>query len=133
MHGQSPTSTKPAGATGDLAKPLSKREKVCLRMGLERLRLDPSGLAFAAGRETLVGGKNYGAGGDPLLRFEWRRSSELFERLFLSTLHGIKTSALSSDLARGTIGNLGFRLGVGKCLPGVGVSPQNRPSVAENR
>jgi hypothetical protein len=131
MHGQSPTNER-AGATGDLAKPLSKREKVCLRLGLERLRLDSSALAFA-GRETLVGGKNYGGGGVPFLQFEWRRSSELFERLLLSTLDGKKTSAPSSHLARGTIGNLGFRLSVGKCLPAAGVSPQSRQTVMENR
>lgn len=133
MHGQSPTSTKPAGATGNPAKSLSGKEKVTLRMGLKRTPMDPSALAFAAGREALVGGKDYGSGDVRVLDFEERRSHEPFEKRAAGRVEGAEVSFPSSVKGVGAIGNRGFRPGVGKRLRAVGVSPQSRQTITENR
>ena len=133
MHGQSPTSTKPAGATGNPAKPLPGKEKVTLRMDLKSTPMAPSALAFGAGREALVGGKDYGSSDVRVLDFEERRSQEPFEKRAAGRVEGAEVSFPSSVKGMKTIGKRGLRVGVGRRLPAVGVSPQSRRTIRENR
>ena len=133
MHGQSPTSTKPAGATGNPAKPMSGKEKITLRMGLKRTPMAPSALAFGAGREALVGGKDYGSGDVRVLDFEERRSQEPFEKRAAGRVEGAEVFFPSSVKGMRPVENRGLRPGVGKRLPAVGVSPQSRQTAMENR
>jgi hypothetical protein len=102
-------------------------------MSFEKAPMDLSALGLAVGREAFVGGKDHGAADVTLPLLERRRSPELSKNpparrdwraeVFFSL--GVEGSR--------TIGKRVFGLGVGKCLPAVGVSPRSRQTVAENR
>jgi hypothetical protein len=93
-------------------------------MGLKRTPMAPSALAFGAGREVLVGGKDYGSGGVRVLDFDGRRIEKHRGNSKAPEIEGTEVSLPPHIEGTEPIAYRRFQEGVGKSLRAVGVSPQ---------